>query len=247
MRTLNIIMGGLFVIAGVGMIAGYSGITFLSVAFVVGLLMMAGGVAGCLSYNSYREGSLDKTWVWVDGLTTFTLGFLIIANRLAADTTVPLVLGLWVTITGIRNLVRAWEKIDVKDSYFYGHLSVGLLHVIAGLYMYYNNDLLALPVGALVGICILIHGLNIFMIAFTILITKSEFIMTKEEMLEKAAENVEKAHLNAKEAIKAFKEAKTTVAVIEETEEAKLDPAAAPKPGSEPTEEKTTEETEETK
>ena len=60
-----------FVIAGIVMIAGFSGITFLSVAFVLGILFMAAGIFGCLSYRSYREDSVDKTWVLVDGMTTF--------------------------------------------------------------------------------------------------------------------------------------------------------------------------------
>ena len=80
---------------------------------------------------------------------------------------------------------------------------IGTVNVVAGLYMFFNNDLLMLPVGVLVGICVLVHGLNIFMVAITILVAKSGFIMNKEEMLEQAAEEVEKAHEAAKEAIKA--------------------------------------------
>ena len=237
MRTVNMIMGALFVVAGIVMIAGFSGITFLSVAFVLGILFMLAGIFGCLSYRSYREDSKDKTWVLVDGTTTFVLGFLIISNRLASDAAVPLVLGLWVAVTGLRNLVRAWERIDNRDSYFYGHLAIGLLNVVVGLYMYFNNDLFALPIGVLVGICVLTQGLNVFMVAVTILIEKSEFLMTKEEMLAKANQEKEKAHEAAKEAIKVFKEAKITAEVIEQTPEEELDAALAPKPEVPPVEE----------
>ena len=107
---------------------------------------------------------------------------------------------------------------------------IGTVNVVAGLYMFFNNDLLMLPVGVLVGICVLVHGLNIFMVAITILVAKSGFIMNKEEMLEQAAEEVEKAHEAAKEAIKVLKEAKATVEVIKETPEEELDASLAPKP-----------------
>lgn len=230
MRSLNMIIGGLFVACGIIMIARFNGITFLSVAFVLGLLFMIAGIMGCMSYRSNREDSVDSTWVVVDGATTFVLGFLIISNKLASDAAVPLVLGLWIAITGIRNLTRALEKADVRDSYFYGHLVIGTVNVVAGLYMFFNNDLLMLPVGVLVGICVLVHGLNIFMVAITILVAKSGFIMNKEEMLEQAAEEVEKAHEAAKEAIKVLKEAKATVEVIKETPEEELDASLAPKP-----------------
>lgn len=227
------IMGILFMGAGIFMIAMSGGATFLSVAFVLGIMFMLAGILECLSYRSYRGDQEDKTWVLVDGLTTFVLGFLIIFNKLAADTTVPLVLGLWVAVAGIRNLIRSWEKLEVKDSYFYGHLIIGLINVFVGLYMYFNNDLLMLPVGILVGICLLVQGLNICMVATTILVVKSEFIMTKEEMLAEAVEEAEKAREAAKEAIMAVKEAKANVKVIEETPEEELDAALAPKPGDE--------------
>lgn len=242
MRTLNMFMGALFVAAGIFMIAGAGGITFLSVAFILGLLFMVGGICECFSYKSYRGDDEDRKWVLIDGMTTFALGFLIIANKLAADTTVPLVLGLWVAISGIRNLVRAWERIEDRDSYFYGHFAIGLLNIIAGLYMYFNNDLFMLAVGVLVGICIMVQGLNIFMVASTILVVKSEFIMTKEEMLAQAVEEAESAHEAAKEAIKMAKEAKANVKIIEETPEEELDASLAPKPGEEIQEEQQTEE-----
>lgn len=130
MRSLNMIIGGLFVACGIIMIAGFNGITFLSVAFVLGLLFMIAGIMGCMSYRSNREDSVDSTWVVVDGATTFVLGFLIISNKLASDAAVPLVLGLWIAITGIRNLTRALEKADVRDSYFYGHLVIGTVNVV---------------------------------------------------------------------------------------------------------------------
>ena len=57
MRSLNMIIGGLFVACGIIMIAGFNGITFLSVAFVLGLLFMIAGIMGCMSYRSNREDS----------------------------------------------------------------------------------------------------------------------------------------------------------------------------------------------
>lgn len=233
-------MGVLFIGAGMFMLSSGGGITFTSVAFVLGILFMLAGLLECLSYKSYRGDEGDKTWVLVDGITTFILGFLVIFNKLASDATVPLVLGLWIGVSGIRNLIRAWEKIEVKDSYFYGHLATGLLNVVAGLYMYFNADLFMLPVAVLVGICMMVQGLNVLMVGSTISVIKSAFIMTKEEMLIKAAAEAERAHIAAKEAIKMAKEAKANVKVIEATPEEELDAALAVKPGE------TTEETDET-
>lgn len=232
MRSLNMFMGMLLVAAGVLMIAN-EGITFLSVAFILGILLMVAGVAECLSFKAYRGNTEETTWILVDGFTTFALGFLIIMNKLAADATVPLVLGFWVLITGIRNLIRAAENIEARDSYFYGHAIIGAFGILAGLYMYFNNDLLAMTTGIQVGICLLVQGANAFMVASTIIVFKPDFLKTKEELLAQAMEDAQKAQEAAKEAIMAAREAEAMVKEVKHTPEELLDKALAPKPGEE--------------
>ena len=92
MRTLTVISGLLFV-AGGGYFIAKEGITFLSVAFAVGILFMVGGIIECLSHSAYRGDGEDRTWVLIDGLTTFALGALIILDKISADIVVPQVLG----------------------------------------------------------------------------------------------------------------------------------------------------------
>ncbi len=229
MRTLNMLMGGLFFLAGLFMIFN-GGITFLSVAFVIGLLFMVAGITECISYNSYRGIEEDNKWVLIDGLVMFLLGFLIIFNKLSADATVPLVLGLWVMTTGVRNLARAWEKFEHKNTHFYGHAVVGGLNLLVGLYMYFNESLFGISVAALVGVCLITQGLNIIMAAGTIIVVKHQKIMTKDELLEQAIVEADAAREAAREAVKMAKEAKANVAVIEETPEEELDLALAPHP-----------------
>lgn len=229
MRTLNMIMGGLFILGGFFMIFN-SGITFLSVAFVIGLLFIVAGLLECLSYRSYRGVEEDNKWVLIDGLVMFILGILIIFNRISADATVPAVFGLWVLTIGVRNLVRAWEKIEHKNSFFYGHVIIGIVNLLVGLYMFVNDILLGISVAALVGVCLITQGTNLVIVASTIIVMKHEKIMTKEELLTKAVEEADAAHEAAREAVKMAKEAKANVRVIEETPEEELDLMLAPKP-----------------
>lgn len=230
MRTLNMIMGGLFILSGLFAIFN-SGITFLSVAFVIGVLFIVAGLVECLSYKSYRGVEEDNKWVLIDGLVMFILGVLIILNKISADVTVPLVLGLWVLTIGVRNLVRAWEKIQNKNDFFYGHVVIGVVNLLVGLYMFFNDSLWEVSVIALVGACLITQGANLIMVASTIIVMKHEKIMTKEELLTKAVEEADAAHEAAREAVKMAKEAKANVRVIEETPEEELDLMIAPKPG----------------
>lgn len=224
--------GVLFIGAGVYLMAN-SGITFLSVAFPIGLAFMIAGVIECLSYSSYRGDNEERTWILIDGTTTFMLGALIILNKLTADAVVPAVLGLWVITTGIRNFVRAWEKIEERQHDFYDHLVTGLFNLICGLYVFFDSDIFNLQTMTMVGLCVIVQGINIVNVGATIIIQKPDYLKTKVEKLEEAAAKAAEAHAAAKVAIKAAKDAKAEVRVIEATPEELLDITMAPKPGTE--------------
>ena len=232
MRILTMLTGGLFIGAGIFLVAN-GGVTFLSVAFVVGVMFVIAGIVECLSYNSYRGDNVEKSWILNDGLTTFVLGVLILLNKISADAVVPMILGLWVLITGIRNFVHAWEHIEDRGSMFYDHLIVGLLNIIFGLYVFFDSEIFNLASITMIGLCVIVQGINILHVGATIIIIKPKFIKTKEEMLEAAAAKFEEAHANAKEAIKAAKEAQAELKTVERTPEELLDLALAPKPGTE--------------
>lgn len=187
----------------------------------------------CLSYNSYEEMRTTGRGILIDGMTTFLLGGLILLNKLSADAVVPMVLGLWVITTGVRNFVTAWENMEKRDRMFYDHLAIGLLNLIAGIYVFFDADIFNLATLTMVGLCIVVQGFNIFHIGAMIIILKPDFLKTKEEILQEAAAKAEEAHEAAKEAIKVAKEAEAEVKVIEETPEELLDVTMAPKLGTE--------------
>ncbi|MBR3259976.1 MAG: DUF308 domain-containing protein, partial [Firmicutes bacterium] len=73
MRFLTIITGIFFIAGGVYLVS-QEGITFLSVAFIVGILFLVAGLIEVISHNAYRGDEDAGSWVLIDGLTTFTLG-----------------------------------------------------------------------------------------------------------------------------------------------------------------------------
>lgn len=223
--------GLLFIGAGVFLVAN-EGVTFLSVAFVAGVMFVIAGIVECLSYSSYRGDNEERSWILNDGTTTFVLGVLILLNKISADAVVPMILGLWVLITGIRNFVHAWEHVEDRGNAFYDHLIIGLLNIIFGLYVFFDSEIFNLASITMIGLCIIVQGINIIHVGATIRIVKPKFIKTKEEMLEEAAAKFEEAHANAKEAIKAAKAAQAELKSVERTPKELLDLALAPKPGT---------------
>lgn len=232
MRILTMLTGILFMGAGIFLVAN-EGVTFLSVAFIVGLMFVIAGIVECLSYSSYREDNEERSWILNDGTTTFVLGVLILLNKISADAVVPMILGLWVLIAGIRNFVHAWEHVEDRGNTFYDHLIIGLLNIIFGLYVFFDGEIFNLASITMIGLCIIVQGINILHIGATIRIVKPKFIKTKDEMLEEAAAKFEEAHANAKEAIKAAKAAQAELKSVERTPEELLDLTLAPKPGTE--------------
>lgn len=229
MRIITMLTGILFIFGGVYLVAN-GGVTFLSVAFLVGTLFVIAGIIECLSYTGFRGAGEDKAWVMIDGMTTFALGMLILLDKISAENAVPQILGLWVLISGIRNFVRAWEHIENRSSFFYDHLSVGMLNFVTGLYVFFNGDIFGFSSIMLVGLCVVVQGINIVNVGMTIVIVKPEFIKTKEEKVEDASKAAENAHEAAREAIKAAKAAQAQLKNVVETPEEELDKTLAPKP-----------------
>jgi uncharacterized membrane protein HdeD (DUF308 family) len=229
MRFLTIVTGILFMAGGVYLVT-QEGITFLSVAFAVGILFLVAGLIEVISHNSYRGEGDDGTWVLIDGLTTFVLGALIILGKISQDIVVPQVLGLWVLITGIRNLSKAWEKIEVRNGYFYDHLFVGLLNMIAGLYVFFNPDIFNLASITMVGLCVVVQGINLTNAGVTIRILKPDVIKTREEILTDAAKKARDAQIAAREALEAAKAAHTEFKEVALTPAELLDKTLMPSP-----------------
>ena len=229
MRFLTVVTGILFV-AGGGYLVAQEGVTFLSVAFAVGIMFMVAGLIEVLSHSAYRGEGEDRTWILIDGLTTFVLGALIFLDKISADIVVPQVLGLWVLITGIRNFVRAWEHIEERNSFFFDHLLVGILNLLVGLYVFFDADIFNLTSITLVGICIVVQGINLANVGLTIRILKPDVIKTKEEMLTDAAKKAREAQLAAREALEAAKAAQTEFREVALTPAEVIDKTLIPKP-----------------
>lgn len=229
MRIITMLTGLLFMGGGAFLVMN-EGVTFLSVAFIVGLMFVIAGVVECLSYSGYRGDNEERSWILNDGITTFVLGVLILLNKISADAVVPMIMGLWVMITGIRNFVRAWEHVDDRTNNFWDHLLIGLLNLIFGIYVFFDGEIFNLASITMIGLCIIVQGVNIIHVGATIHIRKPAFIKTAEEQLWEATVRYEEAHAAAKEAIKAAKEAQAELKMVEQTPDEILDPTKAPMP-----------------
>lgn len=225
MRILTIIAGILLTILGVFSVAN-AGLSFLSLAFPIGVVLVLVGLVECLVYKRIMQDEENRQWVLIEGLTTFVLGIVVLTGQLAADIAVPVVFGLWCMISGIRGFVVVAQEHSggegqgpmEKDIDFYWMVCVSGLNLIAGLYTFFNSRLLGLSVLMMLGIIFAIQGANTIKIGADIRYSKPDLIKTKDEKIADAEAAAQKAHKEAKRAIKKARKARK--AAVQAAEEA---------------------------
>jgi uncharacterized membrane protein HdeD (DUF308 family) len=183
MRLLTVISGVFLVSTGVFGIAN-QGVSFLAIAFVIGVVMIFAGTVQASGYIYGRYSnrqevaienaeSTDKQrqfirtqnnshgWIMIDGLVTFVLGLLVLSNQLKAEIAIISVFGMWMINAGIRRVVTS-SYIDrqKKSVNFYWTLGTGILNTSAGIYAFYNDSLFQFPLATLLGGFFVLQGIS---------------------------------------------------------------------------------------
>lgn len=165
MRVLTIISGILLVLTGVFCFAN-PGETFLSLAFILGLIMVASsviqGIAYCWGRTGMQNSLKDNNgWILTEAIITLILGVLVLTSQIAADVAIPMVFGMWVMFSGVLRVVTA-TLIDRsnKRANFAWTLVIGLLCVFGGLYAFLNPIIAGLAIAILLGILFLLQGIS---------------------------------------------------------------------------------------
>lgn len=161
MRVLTIISGILLVLTGVFCFAN-PGETFLSLAFVLGLIMVLNSIIQGIAYWWGRSGQNDNNgWIMTEAIITLILGVLVLSNQIAADVAIPMVFGLWVMFSGALRVVTA-TMIDRanKKLNFAWTLITGILCILGGIYAFLNPIIVGLAIAILLGILFMLQGIS---------------------------------------------------------------------------------------
>jgi len=222
-RILTIGAGVLMTLLGVFSIAN-AGLAFMSLAFVIGIVLIIVGMIECFSYKKSLENEEEKHWLLIEGMTTFVLGVVVLTGQLAADIAVPVVFGMWIMISGIRGFVILTQvKIDranvVRDIDYYWDIVVSTLNLVLGLYTFFNNLLYPLSVLAILGLCFVVQGATVIKVGYDLTYVKPTILKTKDEMMEEAEAAAEEAHKEVRRAIRKARHAKRAARKAENTKD----------------------------
>ena len=168
MRAVTIIMGILLMGTGIWTFAN-SGVSFLALAFAIGIVMVVDGTVEGMTYIYSRGGNRkdNNAWMLSDSIVTFVIGILVLSGQLAAEVAVPYVFGMGMLFSGVLRLVIVLN-IDrtKKKSNFWWTFGTGFICILAGLLGFFNTVTLNLAVGELIGIFFIIQSVTTLELGF---------------------------------------------------------------------------------
>lgn len=159
MRIITIVSGILFVLGGLWCIVN-QGVTFASLAFIVGLVMVIAGLMSGMCAFLIRDKDATLRWALVESAMTVILGGVVLSNQLVTDLIVVMYFGMWLLFTGCNRLVASWDMKKQEHLGWSWICTLAIISILAGVYSFFNATLKALPMGMLVGIFFLIQGGN---------------------------------------------------------------------------------------
>lgn len=166
MRLLKIAAGVILILTGVFCFAN-PGVTFLSMAFILGMAMILSGIIGILAYlkNVNKENS---SLLIIEGITSFILGFLVLSNQLLADAAILVFFGMWLMFSGILRVAEAYSAKKSGLTIWQAPLVLGLAGISIGIYSFFNTVLFTFSVVVLVGIVFIMQGINVLMVGLSL-------------------------------------------------------------------------------
>lgn len=164
MRILTIVSGILMVLTGVFCFMN-PGQTFLSLAFIVGLIMVINGLIHALAYligRGFHNKGDNNGWILTDALITLLLGILILCNQIVADAVIPMVFAIWMFVSGILRIEAATHiNKEKKMSNFRTTVITGVLTVLVGIFGFINPLVIWMTTAVLLGMFLVMQGINV--------------------------------------------------------------------------------------
>lgn len=204
------------IIAGIFCVANSSA-AFLSVAFIVGVVLLVIGLCEIV-IGRRADFVRNETGIGLskDGARSFIVGLVVISGQITDDTAAVMLFGLYLTFEGVFSFRTDWLDVRHATREQRVNMTVSALMLVLGIYMLFNMSLLRLPVIMLVGLFLILMGFRRFLQSFKIEYIRPSFITGNEEKLLEAQEEEKRALAKAKEGIREQKAAQRRIRKIEE-------------------------------
>lgn len=178
-RIFSGIFGILVTVGGIFCLTQPAG-TFLSIAWIMGVVMVADGIVNLVLWSDQRKNGNANGWAMSLAVLSLILGVLLLVSwgcQFIFSLFIVLFLALWFVLQGIIRIIVACKAkgiADEVDAAMGGNLLglsrgwllfYGILSLIVGIISFLSPITLAVFIGIIIGIAIIFIGLNLITFA----------------------------------------------------------------------------------
>lgn len=183
MKIFTIIMGILLILGGISCVF-MPGITFLSIAWILGICFLVMGVNICIAYFHERKKEESSIWDLVSGGLTILFGVLLLTNVYAKFLTEAMIIYgfvFWLLATGGMRIAASIQLKRAGVKYWIWMFLVGALTIIIGVYALFHPGVTARALGYLIGIVVIIQGINLLSFGLSMKVLDKQSPMPSNE------------------------------------------------------------------
>ena len=164
-RVLTFVAGLLLFFAGIYFLVR-PGVSFLSIAMLLGLIMIFSGIVSIVEYFADKETNPNASMELIIGILTLIFGILVVLNQGLTDLVLPYLFGAWLLFAGIMRSISSVTNREFIGSVWGVFLLIGILCIVAGFICLYHPLMTAFTMGSLLGIVFIFQGINSAILAF---------------------------------------------------------------------------------
>lgn len=175
-KILAIIFGVFIIIGGIYCLMMPTA-TYMSLAWLLGIVMVVDGIANIVTWFQLRKSGHSSGWALFEAIISIIFGIVLLgsfAAQLAVDLFFAYMIAAWLIVTGImriglslqmRKLNQGVQPQSIGERWWF-MLIMGILVIIAGIMCMFNPMIAMASVGMIIGISIIVVGVSVIALAF---------------------------------------------------------------------------------
>ena len=177
-KFTTVIIGVLMIISGLYCLFS-PGITYLTLAYAIGIGMILDAVGRISTWWKYRKSGVTDGWMLAGAGLSLVFGIILIgdaAMQITLDVFIAYMGAVWVLLHGVIHIVRAlkihkfrkeWDAV-VIGKHWWILLLVGIVTCLFGVLSLMNPGIIMTAVGTFIGLGIVAAGANMIAVAASI-------------------------------------------------------------------------------
>ena len=158
-----LLIAALLVISGIGLFVD-AGNVLVQIAKWIGVLLMITGVLQIIRTALMHKTPFGDRSFATRGAMLALVGFMIGLQPVFASSVLWVLISMMVVYNGLSNLGAAMHLYREKSNSGWGLLGMGVAEIVLGVGCFINPELIAIPVGVLIGLALAVEGVAVALV-----------------------------------------------------------------------------------